>query len=374
FVEDLNAHDYVQSVFLTTDKQRRRTKNDDPYLAVTFADRTGRIEGRVWENVEALDRRFEADDFVGVEGEVSTYNGELQIKVRDLKRVADDEVQLRKFLRHTRWEIDELFDQLRSVVDREVTRAPIREFLGTLLGDEDRRDAFVHAPAGKSKHHDYIGGLLEHTLSMIRIGVDLADHYDTYYPDLVDRSLLVAGCVLHDFGKIDELEYDRSIAYTTEGQLVGHVAGGAELVGRVADAMEGQLPDELLQQLKHLVLSHHGHREYGAPVEPKTPEAMLLHEIDMIDSGMNQFHQAVRSHRDGPNGEAEWTEYDRGMETRLFAGAPDDAAPSGDQPPSAGPGASPAADEQTASETDGDPSDDDQETEDSRTVDMFGAD
>lgn len=369
YVSDLVDDQFVQSTFLVDEKEMRETRAGDPYLRVALSDRTGTVEGRIWDQVETLAGRFEADEFVGVRGTVDTWNGELQLKIDDIQTVDEDEVEVREYLPYSRWSSDEMFDELRELVDDHVRSGAVRRFLETLLTDEEFVEKFKEAPAATSNHHDYFGGLLEHTLSMTRIGVSLSNHYARYYPGFLNQDLVIAGCILHDAGKVDELSYDRSVSYSTEGKLVGHIAQGVELVTATADAMQSPPPEELVSQLKHLVLSHHGHREFGAPVEPRTPEAMLLHEIDMIDSGMNQFHGHVEQHREGRQSDEDWTSYHRSLETDIYAGpesTPDWAAPLDPElDASSGPGAPEPGDTGSSDAGSGDSGDD------SKTMDLF---
>lgn len=364
YVSDLVDDQFVQTTFLVDEKEMRETRSGDPYVRVALADRTGTIEGRIWDDVGSLARRFAPDDFVGVRGQVDTWKDELQLKIDDIRRVDDEEVEVREYLPYSRWSSDEMFGALCDVVDEKVRSEAVRRFLECLLTRDEFVANFKKAPAATSNHHEYFGGLLEHTLSMARVAVSLTDHYARYYPGLVDRDLVIAGCILHDAGKVEELSFDRTVSYSTDGKLVGHIAQGVELVGAVADELQPAPPEHLITQLKHLVLSHHGHNEYGSPVEPRTPEALLLHQIDMMDSGLNQFHSHIEEHREGQRSEEDWTSYDRSLETDIYAGpesAPDWASPldpsledssgpGGAEPRGSG-GAEDAADEPEDSET-----------------------
>jgi len=368
YVSELSDDQVVQTNFLVEDKQLRETRTGDPYLRVALSDRTGAVEARIWDDVETLAGRFEVDDFVAVRGRVDTWNGELQLNIDDIRQVDERELELREYLPYSQWSSEEMYEALCGLVEHHVRSESIGRFLRQLLTHETFVDKFKEAPAATSNHHDYRGGLLEHTLSMARIAVSLTDHYAHYYPGFVDQDLVVAGCILHDAGKVDELSYDRSISYSTDGKLVGHIAKGVELVTAVADRMAPPPPDDLVTQLKHLVLSHHGHREYGSPVEPQTPEAMLLHEIDMIDSGVNQFHSHVEDHRSGESCDDDWTDYHRALETDIYAGPespPEWADPrEPDLDDSSGPGSRPSAGPTAGRE-------DREKDGDSETIDLF---
>lgn len=320
FVSELSDDMAVETVFLAADKSVRETRNGDPYLCITLQDRTGTIEGRGWDNALALDGRFDSDDFIAVRGRVSSYRGELQITVADVERVDDDSVDLGDYLPHSRWDADAMFAALRELVERDVRSDEVRRFLFALFDDDEWRQGFVQAPAAVSNHHAYLAGLLEHSLSMARLAVHLGRHYNAYYPGFVDADLLVAGCIIHDMAKAEELQFRRSFDYTTEGRLVGHIARGAELVGQVAAGLDPPLDEHLTTQLKHLVLSHHGKQEFGAPVTPKSPEAILLHQIDMIDSRMNMGWNACKELLEGENPTEDWSDYQRNFGRFLYVG------------------------------------------------------
>jgi 3'-5' exoribonuclease len=218
-----------------------------------------------------------------------------------------------------------MFAQLKELLHEHIKSPAVLNFLRTLLAQDALAARFKQAPAATSNHHNYLGGLLEHVLSMARMACMLCDHYARYYPGLIDRDLVIAGCILHDLGKSEELSWERGFEYTTQGQLIGHIPRGIELIEEAAARMSPAPPDGLLLQLKHLVLSHHGKLEYGSPVRPRTPEAILLHELDMIDSRMSMCFAVARA---APPVSAErperWTEHHRALETRLYLGCLDD--------------------------------------------------
>ena len=332
FISELSDNSSVETIFLVASKVVRETRNGDPYLCLTLQDRTGTIEGRAWDNALALEGRFEVDDFVALRGRVSSYRGELQLTVTDVEKISDDQVELDKFLPHSRWDGDDLFDKLQRLIAQEIASDEVRRFLDALFADEDRRRAYLQAPAAVSNHHAYLGGLIEHSLSMARLAVSMGRHYEAYYPGLVDTDLVVAGCILHDIGKIDELTYRRSFDYSTEGRLVGHIAGGCELVGRIAESLSPRLDKNLEMQLKHLVLSHHGKKEYGAPITPRSAEAMMLHQLDMVDSRMNMHWNASRDLLETEGSEQSWTDYERPLGGYVYVGNDEARRWRGDSP------------------------------------------
>ncbi|MEM1348414.1 MAG: HD domain-containing protein [Myxococcota bacterium] len=324
FIADLVLDTHVRTAFLVSAKVVRQTKSGKSYLCVTLTDRSGAIEGRAWEHAEMLASRFDDQDFVMLTATVTSYQGIPQLKVLDIERVDESDVHVADYLPVSRWEPEAMYAQLKELVLDEVRSPVMRQFFRVLFGDERLMEKFKRAPAAKVNHHAYLGGLLEHVLSMARVAVQLANHYARYYPGLVDKDLLIAGCILHDLGKCRELSYERGLAYTTHGQLIGHITHGVELVNDIAAHMNPAPPEAMLLHIKHLVLSHHGRLEYGSPVRPRTPEAMLLHQIDMIDSRMAMVAKALDNAAASEDAER-WTEYNRALETRVFAGQDADA-------------------------------------------------
>lgn len=320
FVGEIEDNTTIETVFLAASKSVRETKNGDPYLCVTCQDKTGSIEARVWDNALALDARFDADDFIAVRGRVSSFRDELQLTLSDIEKVDEEGIDLKDFLPHSRWSAEALFRALNDLIDQEVRSSEVRRFLKALFDDPVFRKAYQKAPAAVTNHHNYLAGLLEHSLSMARLALSMGRHYEAYYPGMVDTDLVIAGCVIHDMGKVEELSFGRSFDYSTVGRLVGHIPIGSERVSTVARSMDPPLDPNLEMQLKHLVLSHHGRQEYGAPVIPRTAEATLLHFLDMIDSRMNMCWNAVESRLDAPEPAEGWTDYRRVLNGSLYIG------------------------------------------------------
>jgi 3'-5' exoribonuclease len=326
FVADLEDNRVVESVFLVASTSLRETRNGDAYLCVTLQDRTGTIEARAWDEAKALSTRFDREDFVAIRGRVSSFRDDLQITLSDVQRVDESSLQLSDFLPHSRWRAEVLWDTLQTLIDEEVESREIQRFLRALFDDQDFRTAYLRSPAAMQNHHAYIAGLIEHSLSMARLALSLGRHYRSYYAGLIDVDLVVAGCILHDMGKVEELTSARSFAYTTEGRLIGHITLGILRIDRIAVSMQPELSAEILLQLKHLVLSHHGKQEYGSPVTPQTPEAILLHHLDMVDSRMNMCWNASQTLTGDDREEAVWTEYHRPLRGSLFLGSTGESA------------------------------------------------
>ncbi len=282
-----------------------------PYINLSLRDRTGQVECRVWDRADEIAKRFERDDIVEVSGSAIQYQGRIQLKVHDVRR-AEGEADLADFLPVTRKGIEPLWEELQALVkgiaDRDLSRLLRRVFPDPPKTETARR--FRQAPGGKSMHHDYIGGLLEHTVSVAAICRFLAGHYEK-----VDADMLLSGALLHDIGKVGELSYEGAFEYTDEGRLLGHLYMGAEWVAAECARIEG-FPADKAMLLKHMILSHHGELEYGSPKRPKTLEAVLLHFVENMDSKANAFLEAMEDLREG----AIWTDYQRMFERYLFAG------------------------------------------------------
>lgn len=257
-----------------------RVKRDGGnYLAVEFGDRSGRLQGNIWEDAERLNQQFQPGQVVKVKGLVEEFEGRRKLNVRQIRPAKDeDNVDPATFLPTIDGDPQELFNRLLRIISR-LNNPFLKRLLESFFCDAKVASMFMRAPAGKLWHHNRLGGLLEHTLSLTNLTRRLARHY----PD-VDRDLLLTGAILHDIGKLEELRYDTLFDYTDRGRLVGHITLGAQWTAERAANIEG-FPPELLDRLLHLILSHQG--EHGSPVSPMTREAFLLNYADEIDSKMD---------------------------------------------------------------------------------------
>lgn len=317
FVSDLREDEVVHATFLVTRHELRDSRTGDPYLRLVLSDRSGDVEARAWREPELLSGRIAVDDFVAVRAVVKRTDQKHVLELDDLERVDESSIEPADFFPVSRWPAEQLFDALLKLLDDEVRSPAIRAFLHALFADEERKSRFITAPAAMSNHHAFRGGLVEHCLSMAQIAAQLGAHYRHYYPGLINSDLLLAGVVLHDFAKIWELSYARAFDYTTVGRLVGHIPMGAQLVLDVAREADADIPDDLTMHLQHLVLSHHGKPEFGAAAHPMTVEAILLHQIDMIDSRVNMlWNERAACMVDGA-AEA-WSDYRRSLGGRLL--------------------------------------------------------
>jgi 3'-5' exoribonuclease len=325
FVRQLADGEGVEEVYLVADKQLRANRNGNLYIQLDLRDRTGTINARLWNAGEPLFRSFDPGDFVHVRGKVQLFQGALQVILSHLERVEAEKVDLTEFLPHTDKDIPQLLARLREAV-RKIGNPPLKALAECFLMDDQFVRDFCQCPAGVRNHHAYVGGLLEHVVNLL----DAAERLLPLYPG-VDPDLLRVGVLLHDCGKVRELSYRRSFAYTDEGQLLGHIVIGAEMVtekaAQVRDLTGELFPRELLLRVKHMVLSHHGQLDFGSPVVPMTPEAMALAALDNLDAKVHTFTRDIREDR---NATTAWTPFSPSLQRRLFKGlVSGDDAPAG---------------------------------------------
>jgi len=311
FIAEVKEHDSVDNVFLVKSKALSVGKTGKPYLVITLMDKTGELEGRVWDDAEEISSAFEADDFIRAKGRVSAYMGKLQVKVSGIVRVDEDSVELEDFLPCSERDPDEMFGELAGIIDS-VKDGYIKKLLSLLMDDPAIARGFRRAPAAKGMHHVYIGGLLEHVLSICR----LIDFVATHYGNGIKRDLLIAGAILHDMGKTRELSYARSFGYTDEGRLLGHITIGVEMMDEKMKTIDG-FPAETALLLKHMILSHHGEYAYGSPKRPKTLEATILSYLDDLDAKVNSIRSLIAN--ESGNG-SNWTGFHRLFERFIYKG------------------------------------------------------
>ena len=318
FVLQMTDGETVEEVYLVSDKQLRANRNGNLYLQVELRDRTGAISARLWNAGEHLFRSFETGDFLQVKGKVQLFQGALQMILSHIERIEAEKIELADFLPHTEHDVSKLLERLRGILLR-LGNPHLKALVECFLMDDEFLRGFCQSPAGVRNHHAYLGGLLEHVVTLL----DAAERLLPLYPEL-DRDLLLAGIFLHDIGKVRELSYSKAFAYTDEGQLVGHLIIGVEMLtekaAKVPDLTGEPFPPELLLRLKHMILSHHGSYEFGSPRLPMTPEAIALHHLDNFDAKVHSFTRDIREDR---NTTSAWTPYNQSLQRRLFKGSID---------------------------------------------------
>jgi len=317
YVEQIRERDWVESPFLVRDKIMAMAKNGKPYMTLKLMDRTGEVEGRVWDRVDEFADLFEKNDFIRVKGKASVYLGKMQLVIQGVKRLDEEEADLADYLPVAGRSSEELLADLRARVDS-LQDPHLRSLMEAFLADAVFLKGYVQAPAAKAMHHVYLGGLLEHSLAV----ADLADDVSRRYPG-INRDLLVTGALLHDIGKVAELAYRRAFDYTDEGKLLGHIVMGVEMVEEKVRTLPG-FPRRMVTLLKHLLLSHHGQYEYGSPKRPKTLEAVVLNFLDDLDSKIN----GVRTHMEKETlNNGSWTSYHRLYDRYFFRDSPEGQPP-----------------------------------------------
>ena len=289
----------VTSSFVVVAKQIKPKKTGEPYLALTLGDRSGQLEAKMWDNVEDVLDAFEQDDFLKVKGLINKYKLRFQLTIHKLRKLGESEIDFADYLPKTTKDIDELWHTLANFVDS-IQNPHLKSLVQAFMADAEIAAAYRNAPAAKTLHHAYIGGLLDHVVSLFRS----CDLVCRNYPQ-INRDLLLTGAFLHDIGKVHELTYNRSFTYTTKGQLLGHMIIELEMLQAKLALLPG-FPEELKTLVEHLIISHHGQYDFGSPKLPMFPEALMLHYLDDLDSKMEAMraHFERESTLDGP-----WTSY-----------------------------------------------------------------
>lgn len=297
----------ITSSFVVVSKQAKPKKSGELYLALVLADRTGHLEAKMWDNVADHINCFEQDDFVKVRGLINKFNGRYQLTLHKVRSLEDTEIEFADYLPRTSKDVNLLWRTLADYV-ASFRNPQLKALLELFMADPQIEHAYKNAPAAKSLHHAFLGGLLDHVVSLFQV-CDLASRN---YPEMIDRDLLLTGAFLHDIGKIHELSFARSFAYTTRGQLLGHMIIELEMLQQKLRQLP-DFPEGYKTLLEHLIISHHGKYEFGSPKMPMFPEALMLHYLDDLDSKM----ESMRAHF-AREPEAEWTGYNPSLERPLL--------------------------------------------------------
>ena len=297
FIRDFQANQYTDGVFAIQNAQLGVTKNGKPFLKCLIADRTGRTPGRMWSITEDHFATLPTDGFVWIAGQTQPYQGEMQIIIQDIRSHEPTDRELKDLLPATEHDVDQMFSEVLGLL-HSLQHPAIKLLADRYLEDGELMDRFCQAPAAMSLHHAYLGGLLEHTLSLMKGAEALLPLYPK-----VSRDIVLMGLFLHDLGKCDELTWLKGFGYSRDGQLVGHIARGAILLEQKAKLCEDpdlgeaalKVPDAIKQVLTHIILSHHGVPEFGALKVPATPEALFVSALDNLDAKMNMSLAETRS-------------------------------------------------------------------------------
>lgn len=325
YIEDIRERDPINSVFLVRDKNMAMAKNGKPYMNLKLMDRSGEVDGRIWDRVDELTTQFDKDDFVHVRGKANLFMGKMQFIINTIERIDEHQVELGDFLPVSAYAPQEMLAELREIIAH-ITDPDYRRLLEAFSADDEFIRLFLKAPAAKSMHHVYLGGLLEHSLCVARLAQDVSARYAR-----IDRDLLVCSALLHDIGKVAELRYARSFDYTDAGKLIGHIVMGVEMLEEKIRSCPG-FPVQKAMLLKHMLLSHHGQYDYGSPKRPKTLEAVVLNFVDDMDAKINGIALHIDSEQHNPS---DWTSYHRLFDRYFYAPAHEKKIEAEVHPPSA---------------------------------------
>jgi len=314
FINEIRENDLVEGVFWVKEKAMPTTRTGTPYLRVRLTDRTGEIEGRIWDGVEEFADLFEREDFIRIKAQANSYQERMQLNIKSLKKVAVAEVSLEDFLPASVKDPEEMLAELIEIAQG-IENEHLKKLVMAFLQDAEFTTLFKRAPGAKRLHHACLGGLLEHTLSVTKLIEEIKGHYAG-----INHDLLLAGGILHDIGKVRELSYAIAFDYTDEGRLVGHIVMGTQMVEERIAQIEG-FPQELAMLMKHLMISHHGQYEWGSPKRPKTLEANILYYLDDLDAKVSGIKEFMDKGEEG----AKWTDFHRIFDRFFYKGEGEDS-------------------------------------------------
>ena len=312
-VADLRKGDKVRdAIFLVEFSNFKQTRNQKYFIQMSLRDRSGTIKALRWEATLELYRSFGADDFLRVSGRVEEFQKQPQLIVDELERVEPENVNFSDFLPSTERDLEQMERELHDVIG-EVRTPKLKELLLKVVNDDELRLSLLRCPAGKTLHHAYVGGLLEHIITLL----GCVRRISSQYPQL-NRDVLIAAAILHDIGKVEELSYTRNFSYTDSGQLLGHIGLGLLLVAEKAKEIP-EFPTDLLLQIEHIIVSHHGQPEYGALKPPMTPEAIAFHYLDNLDAKLATLSAVEHELPGEPAGEeGRWSDFKPHLGRKLF--------------------------------------------------------
>lgn len=311
YIKDIQPGVQINDIYLVTQPILRNTSRGDLYIAMYLSDKTGKMNCRMWQATEQIYQQIPSEGYLQIRGKSELYQGAMQIVVNDLQVVDPAKINPAEYMPRTEKDVGKMYKELLEIL-ASIENQPLCNLVSVFVKDSDLMKQFCTAPAAMQMHHNYLGGLLEHTLNMLHVACALFPLYPKIQKDLV-----VAAIFLHDIAKTQELSYNVGIGYTDQGQLLGHIIQGSQLIAQNADklAKDGKpVPQQILDNLLHIVISHHGVPEFGAVKVPATPEAYMVHYIDNLDAKMNQTVSLIEN----DPGEGNWTSYQKSLETKLY--------------------------------------------------------
>ena len=315
FVKDIKAGQQINDIYMATQPVLRNTTRGDLYIAMYISDKTGKINARMWQATEVIYNRLPTEGFVHIRGKSELYQNAMQIVVNDVVVVDPDKVTLSDYMPRTQKDIKQMFTELKEMVGG-IEDPGLKAVVEAFLSDNELMRQFCTAPAAMQMHHNYLGGLLEHTHNMLKVAQTVLPLYPK-----VQAELVLAAIFLHDIAKIRELSYKTAISYTDSGQLLGHIVQGVGMVNNKVEklAEKGVAIDKnIIDSLLHIIVAHHGQYDFGSPKLPATAEAFMVSYIDNLDAKMNQVVGLI----DNDAGNSDWTAYQRPLETKLYRRRP----------------------------------------------------
>jgi len=311
FINEVVPGETIDDIYMVREPILRSTTRGDLYIAMFLSDRTGQLNGRMWQATEAVYKSLPKPGFVHIQGRSELYQNNLQIVVNNVGVVDAGKVCIEDFLARTDKDTKQMFEEVKNIVGR-IKNSQLKTLVGQFLADAELMEKFCNTPGGVKLHHDCIGGLLEHTWNMLRVAVAILPLYPKVQADLV-----LAGIFLHDMGKTEELSYDMAFSYTDSGQLIGHITQTLLMINQKADALAAKgtpIDKPILDALSHIILSHHGQYDFGSPKLPATPEAFMVYYIDDLDAKISQVTMAIENELSDSN----WTAWQNALQTRLY--------------------------------------------------------
>ena len=306
FINTIREGDTIRSIYLCKTKRSAETRNGRPYDNLTLQDKTGTLDGKVWDPNSGGIADYDEMDFIEVFGEVVSYNGTLQLNIKQLRKPYEDEYEAADYMPTSEKSVDSMYQELVSYI-KKVDNKYLRQLLEYyFVNDEEFIKTFKGHSAAKSVHHSFAGGLLEHTLSIVR----MCEYYVNAYP-LLSKDLLFTAAIFHDIGKTKELSGFPENDYTDDGQLLGHIVMGVEMISEGVRHIEG-FPAKIASELKHCVVAHHGELEYGSPKKPALAEAVALHYADATDAKLQTLTEIFKD-KEGTN----WLGFNKLFESNL---------------------------------------------------------
>ncbi len=311
FINQIQAGQQIDDIYMIREPILRSTTNGSLYIAMYVCDRTGQLNGRMWSATEGMYKALPKPGFIHLQGRSELYRDNLQIIVNNISVVDAGKVCIEDFLARTDKDVGKMFEETKKIAGR-IKNQQLKALVDEFFADSELMEKFRKAPAAMKMHHNYLGGLLEHTHNMLRVAVAVLP----LYPD-VQADLVLAAILLHDMGKTEELAYDMDLSYTDSGQLHGHIIKSFVMITQKAEALvaKGKKIDETISDtLGHIILSHHGQYEFGSPKLPATAEAFMVNYLDDLDAKMNQVTAAI----DNETSDSNWTAWQNSLQTRLY--------------------------------------------------------